>query len=63
MQRHELTDQEWDLLDSLVPSSATGQPRVDGRQVINGMIYKIRRSDVPARRSFISSRRRSHDYP
>jgi len=48
MQRHELTDQEWDLLAPLVPSAVTGRPRVDDRRVINGMVYKIR-TGVPWR--------------
>ncbi|MEU4265559.1 transposase [Streptomyces sp. NPDC025273] len=42
MQRHELTDQDWDLLAPLIPSASTGRPRVDDRRVINGMVYKIR---------------------
>ncbi|MFJ4824138.1 IS5 family transposase [Streptomyces bacillaris] len=42
MQRHELTDQDWDLLAPLIPSAPNGRPRVDDRRVINGMVYKIR---------------------
>ncbi|MFD5571143.1 transposase [Streptomyces cadmiisoli] len=42
MRRRELTHQEWDLLVPLMPSAATGRPRVDGRQVINAMICKVR---------------------
>ncbi|MHA5023706.1 IS5 family transposase [Streptomyces sp. SD35] len=42
MRRHELTDQEWELLAPLIPRAATGRPRVEDRQVINGMVYKIR---------------------
>lgn len=48
MQRHELTDQEWGSLAPLIPSAATGRPRVDDRRVINGMLYKIR-TGVPWR--------------
>ena len=40
--RDELTDQEWELLAPLIPRAATGRPRVEDRQVINGMVYKIR---------------------
>ncbi|MFE7356175.1 transposase [Streptomyces sp. NPDC057543] len=40
--RHELTDQEWELPAPLVRRAVTGRPRVDDRQVINGMVYKIR---------------------
>ncbi|WP_371100934.1 transposase, partial [Streptomyces sp. PU_AKi4] len=42
VRRHELTDQEWELLAPLIPRAATGRPRVSDRQVINGMVYKIR---------------------
>ncbi|MGW7433163.1 IS5 family transposase [Streptomyces sp. NPDC054861] len=42
MQRHELTNKEWDLLAPLIPAAVTGRPRVDDRRVINGMVYKIR---------------------
>ncbi|MBL1119651.1 transposase [Streptomyces sp. 110] len=41
MRRHELTDQEWELLAPLIPRAATGRPRTADRQVINGMVYKI----------------------
>ncbi|MER5450531.1 IS5 family transposase [Streptomyces sp. NPDC002766] len=53
MRRHELTDQEWDLLAPLIPRAVTGRPRVSDRQVINGMVYKIRTGiswrDLPER--------------
>ncbi|WSD92002.1 IS5 family transposase [Streptomyces canus] len=53
MRRHELTDQEWELLAPLIPRAATGRPRVSDRQVINGMVYKIRTGiswrDLPER--------------
>nr|WP_318205878.1 IS5 family transposase [Streptomyces sp. SCL15-4] len=53
MRRHELTDQEWELLAPLIPRAATGRPRVADRQVINGMVYKIRTGiswrDLPER--------------
>nr|WP_256226727.1 IS5 family transposase [Streptomyces sp. PAN_FS17] len=53
MRRHELTDQEWELLDPLIPRASTGRPRVSDRQVINGMVYKIRTGiswrDLPER--------------
>ncbi|GAA3482057.1 hypothetical protein GCM10018966_065890 [Streptomyces yanii] len=42
LRRHELTDEEWELLAPLIPRPVTGRPRVDDRQVINGMVYKIR---------------------
>ncbi|MEV7130516.1 IS5 family transposase [Streptomyces sp. NPDC093260] len=53
MRRHKLTDQEWELLAPLIPRAATGRPRVSDRQVINGMVYKIRTGtswrDLPER--------------
>ncbi|MEU6602986.1 IS5 family transposase [Streptomyces flaveolus] len=53
MRRHELTDQEWELLAPLIPRAATGQPRVADRQIVNGMVYKIRTGiswrDLPER--------------
>ncbi|MER7350389.1 IS5 family transposase [Streptomyces aurantiacus] len=42
MRRHELTDQEWELLASLIPRAVTGRPRADDCRVINGMVYRIR---------------------
>ncbi|MEU6846342.1 transposase [Streptomyces sp. NPDC046716] len=42
VRRHELTHQQWELLAPLVPRAATGRPRVTDRQVVNGMICKIR---------------------
>ncbi|MEY6565886.1 IS5 family transposase [Streptomyces albidoflavus] len=53
VRRHELTDQEWELLAPLIPRATTGRPRVDDRQIINGMVYKIRTGlswrDLPER--------------
>ncbi|MFI2415739.1 IS5 family transposase [Streptomyces sp. NPDC018947] len=53
VRRHELTDQEWELLAPLIPRAATGRPRVSYRQVVNGMVYKIRTGiswrDLPER--------------
>ncbi|MES4890544.1 transposase [Streptomyces sp. NPDC096012] len=42
IRRHELADQAWELLVSLIPRAVTGRPRVADRQVANGMVYKIR---------------------
>ncbi|WP_435887671.1 IS5 family transposase [Streptomyces antimycoticus] len=53
IRRHELTDQEWGILAPLIPRAVTGRPRVSDRQVINGMVYKIRTGiswrDLPER--------------
>ncbi|MGW1092748.1 transposase [Streptomyces sp. NPDC002596] len=42
LRRHELTNREWEFLAPLIPRAATGRPRAADRQVINGMVYKIR---------------------
>ncbi|MCW7984031.1 transposase [Streptomyces platensis subsp. clarensis] len=42
MRRHELTDQEWELLAPLIPRAATGRPRVSDRQVIADKAYSSR---------------------
>ncbi|WP_399135173.1 IS5 family transposase [Streptomyces sp. Li-HN-5-11] len=34
-------DQDWELLAPLIPRAATGRPRVEDRQVINGMVCKL----------------------
>ncbi|MEU3343043.1 IS5 family transposase [Streptomyces sp. NPDC006668] len=53
VRRHELTDQEWELLAPLIPRAAVGRPRMEDRQVINGMVCKIRTGiswrDLPER--------------
>jgi transposase len=53
IRRHELTDQERELLAPLIPRAVTGRPRVEDRQVINGMAHKIRTGiswrDLPER--------------
>jgi transposase len=53
MRRHELTDLERELLAPLIPRAVTGWPRVSNRQVINGVVYKIRTGfswrDLPER--------------
>ncbi|WP_089961323.1 transposase [Lentzea xinjiangensis] len=41
--RHELTDVQWQALQPLLPASgAKGRPRVDGRRVIDGMLFKAK---------------------
>ncbi|WP_159024863.1 IS5 family transposase [Streptomyces sp. CB01373] len=53
IRRHEVTDQEWQLLAPLIPRAATGRPRASDRQVVNGTVYKIRTGiswrDLPER--------------
>jgi transposase len=53
IRRHELTDAEWELLQPLLPRPALGRPRLDDRQVLNGIVWKFRTGtawrDVPER--------------
>ncbi|MEU9256596.1 transposase [Streptomyces sp. NPDC048270] len=53
MRHRELTDVDRELSALLIPCAARGRPRVEDRQVINGMVYKIRTGvswrDLPER--------------
>jgi transposase len=53
MRRHELTDQEWAVIEPLLPQNSRGVPRVDDRRVINGILWRFRTGsswrDVPER--------------
>lgn len=54
VRRHELTDEQWLVVEPLLPvSGAAGRPRVDDRRVINGMLYKCKTGiawrDLPER--------------
>ncbi len=54
MRRHELTDEQWQVIEPLLPASGTkGRPRVDDRRVINGMLFKAKTGvawrDLPGR--------------
>ena len=43
VRRHELTDEQWRVIEPLLPVSRVGgRPRVDDRLVINGMLYKCK---------------------
>ena len=41
MKRHEVSDEEWALLDPLIPKSkaTTGRPPRDRREMLNGMLW------------------------
>ncbi|MEV0116897.1 transposase [Streptomyces sp. NPDC050844] len=51
--RHELSDAEWELVQSLLPRPVPGRPRLDDRTVLDGIVWKFRtgvaRRDVPER--------------
>lgn len=57
MQFHELTDKQWDLIRSSLPSPAyTGRPRADDRMTVNGILYVLmsgcRWMDMPSKYGF-----------
>lgn len=41
MRRYELTDEQWTLVQPLLPSSDTGRPRRDDRTVLNAVLWKL----------------------
>jgi transposase len=54
VRRHELTDEQWQVIEALLPvSGSRGRPRVDDRRVINGMLFKAKTGvawrDLPER--------------
>ena len=53
MRRHELSDEEWAIIQPLLPNKPRGVPRVDDRRVINGILWRFRTGapwrDVPER--------------
>jgi transposase len=55
MERHELTDGKWDLVDPLIPRSTagTGRPAKDRRLMLNGILWILSTGapwrDLPAR--------------
>ena len=53
MRRHELTDEEWAIIQPLLPNKPRGVPRVDDRRVLNGILWRFRTGapwrDIPER--------------
>lgn len=51
--RYELTDQEWVIIEPLLPNKPRGVPRVDDRRVLNGILWRFRTgspwSEIPER--------------
>ena len=37
MRRHELSDEEWAVIQPLLPNKPRGVPRVDNRRVLNAL--------------------------
>jgi transposase len=48
MNRYDLTDFEWCMIEPLLPNKPRGVPRVDDRRVLNG-IFWVLRSGAPWR--------------
>ena len=48
MNRYDLTDAEWPVIERLLPNKPRGVPRVDDRRVLNG-IFWVPRSGAPWR--------------
>jgi len=40
--RYELTEQEWAIIQPLLPNKPRGVPRVDDRRVLNGILWRFR---------------------
>ena len=40
--RNELTDHEWSIIGPLLPNKPLGVPRVAGRRVLNGILWRFR---------------------
>lgn len=53
MDRHDLTDFEWSVIDPLLPRKSRGVARVDDRRVLNGIFWRFRTGspwrDIPER--------------
>ena len=53
MNRYDLTDFEWSVIEPLLPSKPRGVPRVDDRRVLNGIMWVLRSGapwrDLPER--------------
>ena len=53
MRRYELTDEQWALIEPLIPHPATGRPLKDPRAMLNGMFWVLRSGapwrDLPER--------------
>ena len=56
MRRHELTDEQWELIEPILPTQrhgGRGRPPCDQRQMLNGMMWILHtgapRRDLPER--------------
>ena len=53
MARYDLSDEEWTIIEPLLPRRGKGKRRVDDRRVVNGIFYVLRTGapwrDLPER--------------
>jgi transposase len=53
MARFDLTDEEWAVIEPLLPTDVRGVPRVDDRKVLSGIFWRLRTgapwADLPER--------------
>lgn len=53
MSRFDLTDEEWAIIEPLLPNKPRGVPRVDDRRILNGIFFVLRTGipwrDLPER--------------
>ncbi len=47
--RFDLSDEEWAVIEPLLPKGGRGPPRVDDRRVLNGIFYILRTGGPMAR--------------
>ena len=47
MNRYDLTDFEWSVIEPLLPNKPRGVPRVDDRRVLNGIMWVLRSGAPP----------------
>jgi len=53
MARYDLSEEEWRVVDPLLPAVGKGKPRQDDRRIVNGIFYVLRTGspwrDLPER--------------
>ncbi len=55
MNRYDLTDFEWSVIEPLLPNKPRGVPRVDDRRVLNGIMWVLRSGRPPPGETFRSA--------
>ena len=49
MNRYDLTDFEWSVIEPLLPNKPRGVPCVDDRRVLNGIMWVLRSAAPPGK--------------